>query len=183
MEKDQYGHNVNSEGVEIKASTSSSGNAKIDFYGSCPAEDPDHDSIHIIYNEDTGEGTIVDATGDKTETTDVKCFLTTACMRHMRENFDDNCYELNTLRWFRDNFVSKEDKETYYEKAPIIVENINKQDNNNEIYKDIYDNVIALCVKAIECGNYDFAYQTYKKCILDLEDSYVNVKKKVLCYR
>lgn len=182
MEKDQYGHNVNDSGMEIKASTSNSGNTKIDFYGSCPAEDPDHESIHFIYNENTGEGTIVDATGDKTETTDVKCFLTTACMRHMRENFDDNCYELDILRWFRDNCISECDKNEYYLKAPVIVEKINNQDNANEIYKDIYDNVISLCIRAIEYGKYDFAYETYKNCVLDLEENYVNSKQKVLKY-
>ena len=46
-------------------------------------------------------------------------------MKYFQENFDDNCYELTVLRWFRDNFVSKEDKEHYYEIAPIIVETIN----------------------------------------------------------
>ena len=181
MEKDKYGHNVNDEGVEIKVSTSNSGNSKVDFYGSCPAEDPDHKSIHIIHNDETGEGTIVDATGDKTEVTDYKCFLTTACMRHMIDNFDDNCYELDMLRWFRDNYVSIEDKKSYYEKAPKIVEKINSEDNSNEIYKNIYDNVISICVRAIEYGKYDFAYETYKKCILDLENSYINTRQKVLC--
>ena len=43
------------------------------------------------------------------------CYLTTACMKYFQENFDDNCYELTVLRWFRDNFVSKEDIEHYYE--------------------------------------------------------------------
>ena len=44
-------------------------------------------------------------------------------MKYFKENFDDNCYELTVLRWFRDNFVSKEDIKHYYEVAPIIVEN------------------------------------------------------------
>lgn len=35
------------------------------------------------------------------------CYLTSACMRHFQDEFDDNCYELSILRWFRDNFVSK----------------------------------------------------------------------------
>ena len=58
--------------------------------------------------------------------------------------FDDNCYELSVLRWFRDNFVTKEDIEHYYEVAPIIVEIINKvlkkttnERIKNEEWKDI----------------------------------------------
>ena len=34
-------------------------------------------------------------------------------MKYFQENFDDNCYELTVLRWFRDNFVSKEDDKVY----------------------------------------------------------------------
>lgn len=52
--------------------------------------------------------------------------------------------------------------------------------NCNEIYNNIYENVIAICVKAIEYGKYDFAYETYRKCVLDLEENYINNKQKVL---
>lgn len=137
MEKDKYGHNVNSEGVEIKASTSSSGKTKIDFYDSCPAENENHKSIHINYDENTGSGTITDTTSGKTETTDIKCFLTTACMKRMKDHFDDRCYELLILRWFRDNFVLPEDIKHYYEIAPQIVRAINESPNCNEIYMKI----------------------------------------------
>ena len=82
MSRDNYGHYVNNEGVEIKASTSSSGNAKIDIYDSWPADNPNHGSIHINFNEETGRGTITDTTGGSTETTNVGCYLTTACMKH-----------------------------------------------------------------------------------------------------
>ena len=62
------------------------------------------------------------------------CYLTTACMKHYLNNFDDNCYELTVLRWFRDNFVSKEDIEHYYKVAPIIVEAINEEEKSDIIY-------------------------------------------------
>ncbi len=160
------------------------GNVRITLYDGDERKKGEHDKTTITYNENTGKGRIDYHNEDKSEkeTTDVSCFLTTACMRHMRENFDDNCYELDILRWFRDNCISESDKKEYYLKAPIIVEKINNQDNANEIYKDIYDNVISLCVSAIECGKYDFAYQTYKNCILGLEENYVNSKQKVLKY-
>ena len=75
------------------------------------------------------------------------CYLTSACMKYFQENFDDNCYELTVLRWFRDNFVSKEDIKHYYEVAPIIVESINNGEKNDIIYNYIYDNVVDYCVE------------------------------------
>ncbi len=171
MERDKYGHYVNNEGVEIKASTSSSGKDKIDIYDRCAA-DPDHKSIHINFDSDSGKGTITDTTSGKAETTNIGCYLTTACMKHFNTLFDDNCYELTVLRWFRDNYVSKEDIEHYYTTAPIIVESINNEKENDIIYNYIYDNIVDVCVSAIEKGNYEFAYNRYKSSILSLEETF-----------
>ena len=100
------------------------------------------------------------------------CYLTSACMKHMQENFDDNCYELQVLRWFRDNFVSKDDICKYYEIAPIIVSNIDQLKDNEKIYDYIYKNIVLACVNAIEIGNYEFVYNRYKNSVLALEEKY-----------
>ena len=100
------------------------------------------------------------------------CYLTSACMRFFREKFDDNCYELTVLRWFRDNYVSKEDISHYYRVAPIIVERINKEKNSNLIYDYIYDSVVYYCVTEIEKGNYEEAYKRYKDSVVALETYY-----------
>lgn len=42
-------------------------------------------------------------------------------MKMYADSFDDNCYELTTLRWFRDTYVSKDDIDKYYNIAPRIV--------------------------------------------------------------
>jgi len=94
-------------------------------------------------------------------------------MKHFQKNFDDNCYELTVLRWFRDNFVSKEDIEHYYNVAPIIVKKINDDKNSNAIYDYIYDNIVDYCVEQIEQGNYDKAYSRYKNSILTLEEQFI----------
>lgn len=171
MARDEYGHYVNKKGMEIKVSTSSSGKEKIDIYDKCAA-DPDHKSIHINLDSDTGKGTITDTTNGKTETTNTQCYLTTACVKHMKEEFDDDCYELTTLRWFRDNFVSKEDIELYYEVAPKVVENIDKLEDSETIYQYIYTNIVDACVKAIEHGEYEFAYNRYKSSVLALSKQF-----------
>lgn len=97
-------------------------------------------------------------------------------MRHKLERFDDNCEELTILRWFRDNFVSKEDIDHYYKTAPIIVEAINEELDNNEIYNYIYENVVIACVNAIKKGDYEFAYERYKSSILALEKQFARPK-------
>ncbi len=159
---------------EIKVTPYSNGEgAKIDIYSPDSRTDP-HDSIHIKFNTETGEGKIIEKDGDKPrEETDIQCYLTTACMRKYTNNFDDQCYELTILRKFRDMFVSEKDIEHYYDIAPTIVEAINKIPYCDRIYHYIYDNVIRICVKAIEEGNYDFAYQRYKNSVLALEQEFV----------
>lgn len=148
------------------------GNVRISIYDGDERDIHDRTTINIDTN--SGSGSIDYHNEDKSESssTDTSCFLTTACMKHFHKQFDDNCYELKVLRWFRDKFVSKEDIEHYYEIAPIIIENINKLDNCNELYNEIYENVILLCVKAIENSKYNLAYSIYKNSILNLEEEY-----------
>lgn len=161
----------NQEGVYIDAHTDKRGKDHIDFYDRDPS-DKDHGSIHINWDSNSGKGSVTDTTSGSKEPSLIDCFLTTACMRHLNENFDDNCNELTVLRWFRDKFVSKEDVEHYYKVAPIIVDAINKTPKHEVIYKDIYENVIRECVDAIYNGDYEFAYNKYKNSIISLEGTY-----------
>lgn len=94
-------------------------------------------------------------------------------MRYFQDKFDDNCYELRVLRWFRDTFVSEEDRAYYYEFAPVIVEAINADEKSNIIYNYIYDNVVDYCVEQIENGNYDEAYSRYKSSVLAFQEQFV----------
>lgn len=63
--------------------TDKNGKDHINIYDKDPRSE--HGSIHINWDSSTGKGNIVDTTNGDKETTDVSCFLTTACMRHMRE--------------------------------------------------------------------------------------------------
>ena len=169
--RDERGNYVNDKGVVIKVSEYSDGSGvKIDFYDKSPSE-PGHKSIHTHINDD-GTYSTEDNVNGSTEKSSGGCYLTSACMKHFQKNFDDNCYELTVLRWFRDNFVSKEDKEHYYEIAPIIVETINKEEQSGIIYDYIYDNIVDYCVEQIEQGHYDKAYSRYKNSVLTLEEQF-----------
>lgn len=172
----------NEKGVKIRVDKDKREKIHVDIYDKDP-EDESHSSIHINVDTKTGKGTIVEKEpGKEKTTTDTQCYLTSACMSHYLMNFDDNCYELTLLRWFRDNFVSKEDIKHYYKTAPMIVEAIEQEEHKDIIYNYIYDNVVDACVEAIENGNYDFAYNRYKESILNLEQTYLksNLENKLV---
>ena len=65
-----------------------------------------------------------------------------------------------------------------YSLAPTIVENINSLEDNEEIYKYIYENVEA-CVKAIENKGYDFAYNRYKCIVLTLNEQFGEKEQEI----
>lgn len=169
--RDERGNYVNDKGVTIKISEYSDGSGiKMDFYSKNPGE-KGHKSIHTHISKD-GSYTTQDNVNGKKEESSGSCYLTTACMKHFQENFDDNCYELTVLRWFRDNFVTKEDIKHYYEIAPLIVRGIDLEEKCDMVYDYIYDNVVDYCVKEIELGNYEDAYKRYKDSILAFEEYY-----------
>ena len=151
-----------------------SSNAKVSIYSGDYKSPNNHSATHININTDTGKGRISEHGSNHSNPTNtgIGCYLTTACMKHFKDHFDDNCYELTVLRWFRDNFVSQEDIAHYYKTAPIIVEGIDATENNDIIYDYIYDNVVDACVNAIEQGDYEFAYNRYKSSILSFEETF-----------
>lgn len=156
-------------GTWVRVTTDKNDNDHVDIYDNNPREKHD-ESIHITIKSD-GTGKISTKSGDNPrEDTDINCFLTTACMRHMQEKFDDKCEELTILRWFRDNFVLKEDIKYYYETAPIIVDSINKSENCNKIYQYIYENIVSACISAIKSKNFELAYRIYKNGVIILEN-------------
>ncbi len=170
MEKNKFG--VKHDDGHYSKMTGNDKNVSYSIYDKNPSL-PGHKGTHINYNTETGKGSIVehDENGNTTRT-DTSCYLTTACMKHYLSNFDDNCYELSVLRWFRDNFVSEEDIKHYYSTAPYIVEGIENDCNKDIVYDYIYDNVVDYCVTAIENGNYIEAYKRYKDSIINLEQVY-----------
>lgn len=150
--------------------TSNDEKGHVNIYDNDPKEE--HSSIHINIDYESGKGSITDTTNGEKETTDTKCYLTSACMKHFQESFDDSGYELTVLRWFRDNFIPQEDITHYYGIAPIIVAAINSTPGSEMVYDYIYENVIRACVDAIERGDYEFAYNRYKNSILSFEETF-----------
>lgn len=75
------------------------------------------------------------------------CFLTTACCQY--KGLPDDCYELTTLRNFRDTYLKTTEAgnalvEEYYRIAPSIVDKIMESPNKVGLLEDIYTQVCKI---------------------------------------
>lgn len=103
------------------------------------------------------------------------CFLTSACVDALGK--PDDCYELSTLRKFRDEWLAvqengKADIARYYELAPKVVDEINRSSNSKEVYSGIYQNLVTPCVKMIEEGRLNDTWDHYRMYSEDLFSEY-----------
>lgn len=105
------------------------------------------------------------------------CYLTTACV--VARGLPDDCNELQTLRAFRDTFLAslpdgQNEINQYYRMAPDIVSSIDQRENRDEIWNQVYDELIAPCVRMIQADKNDAAYRLYKRYSLKLHNDYCN---------
>lgn len=166
---------VGKNGEEFHVTPFSNGSGyKYDYYDKSPYGNAPHNSTHV--KSDLNENWSRTDNDRDNETQDkssgIGCYLTTACMKHYLDEFDDNCYELRVLRWFRDNYVNSNDIEHYYNIAPYIVEGINKEENPDMMYNYVYDNIVDYCVEKIQNFEFEEAYNRYKDSIINFENLY-----------
>lgn len=100
------------------------------------------------------------------------CFLTSACIQYYGLN--DDCYQLQTLRKFRDNYLLQTYEgralvQQYYFIAPQLVRLIKTDKNQNILFQKIFRKITAACI-AIECKKFEKAEAIYKKAVLQLFD-------------
>ncbi len=94
------------------------------------------------------------------------CFLTSACT-HSKQ-LPDDCYELQTLRNFRDSYMKSSTRgnelvANYYNIAPPIVRKINRLENKNEVYDYIYQTLVLPSLQYIEENKKEKAMEYYKE--------------------
>lgn len=104
------------------------------------------------------------------------CFLTTACVE--AKNLPDNCYELETLRAFRDSYVKSlangdEIIKEYYDIAPKIIGAIEAEGKSTAGFNQLYDKLVIPCVQHIENGQNDKAYELYESTVATLKEKYL----------
>lgn len=104
------------------------------------------------------------------------CFITTACVE--QKGMADDCYEMQILRRYRDILVEKDDAFRgkvleYYRQAPLIIQGIEAENNKNEIYGMLYDEMIKPCVDFLENGNIEQAKTLYLNFYEKLSKQYL----------
>ncbi len=107
------------------------------------------------------------------------CFITTACTQ--ARGLPDDCLELTTLRAFRDEYIAslangKKMIRVYYENSPRIVAAIDRRADAAETYNGLYA-VVCNCVRYVQEGAYDSAFQTYVDMVIQLRNRFTPMAK------
>jgi hypothetical protein len=107
------------------------------------------------------------------------CFLTTACVKYYR--LSDDCYQLTTLRNFRDSYLLKDNEnisliDTYYKLAPRLVLLLESNENRKLLFKEIFDRINLAC-KEIERRDYEKAKKIYVDAVFYLTDYFQILSK------
>lgn len=103
------------------------------------------------------------------------CYITTAVCETFHK--PDDCYELTLLRNYRDGYLTAQPDgpeviREYYDVAPTIVKRINRMDNREEIYRDIWDTYLNPCISMIENHQMEECKDLYIKMIRTLQETY-----------
>lgn len=104
------------------------------------------------------------------------CYISTACV--VAKGLPDDCDELQTLRVFRDKMVKEDEAiaelvKEYYKNAPVIVEKINQENNSEEIYNFLYNNLVLACVTKLKENKIQDAVDIYTSIYQDLKKKYI----------
>jgi len=102
------------------------------------------------------------------------CFITTACVQYYGLN--DDCFELELLRSFRDGHLLKSRPgkklvEEYNKVAPLIVSNLRTDNLREIILSRTFSRILKAC-NFISIGQYKLATQVYFRAVLFLMRRY-----------
>lgn len=104
------------------------------------------------------------------------CYISTAVCKS--QNKADDCYELNLLRNYRDDYLIKDTSDgmeiitEYYDIAPTIVNRINRDINATSIYDDIWMQYLQPCIHMIEDGKKEESKELYINMVQNLSLKY-----------
>lgn len=105
------------------------------------------------------------------------CYITTAVCRYQGKA--DDCYELNTLRAYRDSYLmrSREGRalvEEYYELAPRLVMTMGMLPQEEVLYQNLYKDYLLPCLHMIEDGRNEECKELYMDMVLGLKERFVS---------
>ena len=103
------------------------------------------------------------------------CYITTAVCES--RNLPDDCYELETLRKYRDGYLMQTEEgkrlvEEYYDIAPGIVMAVNMHRDASDIYEKIYQKYLVPCIQDAESGRNEECKERYINMVTELQNEY-----------
>ncbi len=113
---------------------------------------------------------------------DDSCFLTTSCVQY--KNLPDDCYELQVLRNFRDNYLSKFKEgithlKEYYLIAPKIVNKINNHPEKKVILEYLYECLVIKSIILISENKKEEAFLNYKNITNHLKSELLTLNNSI----
>ncbi len=107
------------------------------------------------------------------------CYITTAVCESLGK--PDECYELNLLRDYRDDYLSSQENgeeliRRYYDIAPTIVKRINRRPDSHDIYFGIWEKYLKPCIRYIEDGDNKECMKLYTEMVYDLQNKFFVTK-------
>lgn len=105
------------------------------------------------------------------------CYITTAICSS--KNKPDDCYELETLRRYRDDYLLRTSEgrrlvEEYYDIAPAIVLALDLCPCSSEIYDWLYNKYLQPCVSLIGASRYEECKNLYIDMVNQLKFKYLS---------
>jgi hypothetical protein len=99
------------------------------------------------------------------------CFVSTACCEAMGLN--DDCEELQTLRYFRDTYLlaspeGRKEVAAYYANSPRVLCKIRSAKNSNETLRYIFHELVLPTVNLIQRKEYAAAHAHYRFFVQNL---------------
>jgi hypothetical protein len=103
------------------------------------------------------------------------CYITTAVCGSL--NKPDDCEELMTLRWYRDKLIAEDQDmgtliREYYRVAPQVVDKIDRVENAETVYKNLWENWISGIYRNIKQKEYTKAKLEYIAMLEELCNRY-----------
>lgn len=107
----------------------------------------------------------------------ILCYITTAVCEY--QNKADDCYELTTLRRYRDTYLMQTEEgrgliQEYYDIAPRIVWAIGMQPDKDTIYEDLYREYLMPCIHYVEDGRNEECKKLYVDMVRGLESRFIS---------
>lgn len=126
-----------------------------------------HDALAIAYDRENPPVVTKKKSG---------CFFTTAACHY--KGLPDDCYELEVLRCFRDNYLlatcdGRNMVDHYYSIAPALAERLVEGADFDQVWK-----AVTNCIIAIESGRHQDAVSIYKEMVLSLQKRLLGKNKQ-----